>query len=293
MTVRYSNFQAIGTKWAFQVRDVIANDAWESLLQRIYLRIETFDKAYSRFRADSLVTIISQKAGTHKLPPDGHTMLKLYERLYRASGGKVTPLIGQTIADAGYDAEYSLDSKTVQRPPLWEDVLVYDEDSITVKQPVLLDFGAAGKGYLVDIVAELVEKAGIGNFTIDAGGDILHRSARHDELEVGMENPLDTSEAVGIVKISNQSLCASAGSKRSWGTFHHIIDPVELESPVDVIATWVLADDTMTADGLATALFFTSPSILHKQFSFSYALLTKNMSLGYSKDFPVTVFTAG
>jgi thiamine biosynthesis lipoprotein len=155
-----------------------------------------------------------------------------------------------------------------------------------------LDFGDAGFCYLVVNIGDVVEKAGVDSYTLNAGGDILHRSSSGEALVAGMENPLDTSEAIGTIHFSNQSLCASAGSKRAWGEYHHIIDPDELTSPTEVIATWVLADDTMTADGLATALFFTDPEQLRQHFSFSYAMLSKDMRLAHSTNFPLTVFTA-
>jgi thiamine biosynthesis lipoprotein len=290
MRTRQSTFQAIGTHWEIQVQDQISNEAWVELLRRIAERIEYFDMAYSRFRADSLVTKLSKTAGTYKLPADAYKMLQFYEGLYKATEGKVTPLIGQAVADAGYDANYSLQEKAMRQPPRWEEVLAYSEAEITLKQPALLDFGAAGKGYLVDIVSDLINDSGAKNYLINAGGDILHRS--NSELEVGLENPLNVAEAIGIVRLGNQSLCASAGSKRSWGSFHHIIDPDKLRSPQEIIATWVLADDTMTADGLATALFFTSPDDLMKQFKFSYAILNKDMSLTRAKDLPAIVFEA-
>ena len=40
-----------------------------------------------------------------------------------------------------------------------------------MKQAAMLDFGAAGKGYLVDIVGQVLENHGIKNYVIDAGGD--------------------------------------------------------------------------------------------------------------------------
>ena len=98
--------------------------------------------------------------------------------------------------------------------------------------------------------------------------------------------------AIGTVRLSNRSLCASAGNKRRWGDFHHIIDPTILRSPDRIVATWVLAADTMTADGLATALFFTSAESLQTRFKFSYALLDHTMNLYYAKDFPVNAFAA-
>lgn len=290
MTVRRTSFDAIGTKWSIEVRDEVADDVWEALLLRIYTRIHEFDRTYSRFRADSLVSEMALQAGEYDLPQDGYAMLSFYERLYVATAGKVTPLIGQAITDAGYDADYSLQPKELHAVPAWDDVLSYNEKSVTLKQPALLDFGAVGKGRLVDIIGGLLDAAGVKDFTIDASGDIMHRSS--ETRDVGLENPLNTSEAIGIVKLGNRSLCASAGSKRQWGEFTHIIDPQKLASPRQVLATWAIADDTMTADGLATALFFAGPVELERHFNFSWAILNNDMSLERASDFPAEVFTA-
>ncbi len=293
MAVRQLNFQAVGTHWNIQVCDRISDAKWAGVTQSVYQRIQSFDKAYSRFRPDSLVTHMSEGAGKHNLPPDGYRLLHFYEKLYEATNGKVTPLIGQTIADAGYDSSYSFETKSLHQPPSWETTLLYTKDSITLKKPALLDFGAAGKGYLVDIIGELLEHHELHTFTINAAGDMLHRSHQKTSLDVGLENPFDTSEAIGIAQLSNRSLCASAGSKRKWGNFNHIIDPDTLQSPQEIIATWVIADATMTADGLATALFFTDASQLMRYFSFSYAVLNKSMQLSHTKDFPVKLFQTG
>lgn len=291
MTVRRTAFDAIGTKWVIEVRDEVTDDAWQSLVVSIYSRIQEFDKKYSRFRADSLVSTMALNAGKHALPADGFRMLDCYEKLYRLTDGKITPLIGQAITDAGYDAEYSLRPKQLHSTPAWEEVISYDKQSITLSRPALLDFGAAGKGYLIDIVGELCIDARLANFTIDASGDIMHRSSHEEVMKVGLENPLDTSQAIGVVDLGNRSLCASAGTKRQWSTFTHIIDPQKLESPTDILATWAIADDTITADGLATALYFTSPRELQKEFDFSWAVLNNDMSLEYAKDFPAQIFT--
>jgi thiamine biosynthesis lipoprotein len=287
--LRRSNFEAIGTAGEIIIYDQVSDDAWVELIQKIYIRIQAFDKAYSRFRPDSLVTRMSHAAGQYELPQDAQKMFDFYYQLYLATEGKLTPLIGQTVSDAGYDATYSFQPKKMQPPPKWEDVVSYDRDSVTLTQPTLLDFGAAGKGYLIDLVGQLIHHAKVQTYTINAGGDILHHNSGAS-LEVGLENPVDTSEAIGIVQLGNQSLCASAGSKRKWSGFHHIIDPTALMSPTSILATWVIADEAIHADGLATALFFTKPFVLDEQFSFSYALLNHDMSFEHSKDFPVQLF---
>lgn len=291
-TATRHSFEAIGTRWDIQILQPIRQAQWTELRSQIMRRIESFDKTYSRFRQDSLVTAASKRAGRYELPPDGYSLLRFYEQLHKATKGKVTPLIGQTMADAGYDAQYSFKQKTLHPAPSWESVLSYDKQSFSVARPALLDFGAAGKGYLVDIIGSMMEAAGVLSYAINAGGDIRHRSTGNEALEIGLENPADTSEAIGVASLHNASLCASAGAKRQWGKFHHIIDPQQLQSPREVMACWVAAKDTMAADGLATALFFAPPSDLRKHFSFSYAILHNDMSLRSSRDFPAQFFAA-
>lgn len=286
MQTQRLSFKAIGTHWTIQAETDMSAADWLALDNQIHLRIDEFDRAYSRFRDDSLVAQMSQQSGTFPLPADGYELVSFYSKLNMLSNGQVTPLIGQVVSDAGYDAEYSLKPGKLYSPPDWDEVLSYDATSITLSRPALLDFGAAGKGYLVDIVADIVGVAGITTFFVNAGGDILYRTDSSARLNVGLENPQDHSEVVGTASIINQSICASSGSRRQWGEYHHIINPNTLESPVDIIATWTVADRAVVADGLATALYFVGAGELRRQFDFAWAVLRSDMSLEYSPDFP-------
>lgn len=284
-----SDFEAIGTVWhlAFEGPPGIDGDA---CIAAIRARIDEFDKAYSRFRADSLVTSMSKSPGTYELPADANPLMTIYSDLYRHTRGLFTPLIGQTLVDAGYDASYSLLPKTLQQPPTLESVMSYDSPYLTLFKPALLDFGAAGKGYLVDIVLELIRTAGASSALVDAGGDIAIYSADSAPVQIGLEDPNNTSQAIGIASISNASICGSAGNRRAWDRFHHIIDPVTLSSPQDVLATWVVARTTLLADALATCLYFVDPALLQAHYTFEYAILRPDYSLERSPDFPAEFF---
>ncbi|WP_047464123.1 FAD:protein FMN transferase [Rhizobium rhizogenes] len=59
----------------------------------------------------------------------------------------------------------------------------------------------------------------------------------------------------------------------------------------DVIATWAIANDAMTADGLATALFFTAPDQLTKVFPFSFARMFADGGAESSSNFDGEFFT--
>ena len=293
-------FEAIGTHWVIDITETLSLSQEQSVFALIKKRIDIFDKTYSRFRADSVVTQMSLEAGEYTLPEDARELLHVYRVMYDMTGGLVTPLIGQALVDAGYDAVYTLkQKKDLENPRTWEESIVYTYPTLLVKVPTLLDFGAAGKGYLVDLVGEVLDEQGITSYVIDAGGDMMHRSIQQDGdagiLQVGLEHPDDTTKAIGIVSLCNQSLCASAGNRRKWPgktrEFNHMINPHTLQSPQDILAIWVVADTTIIADGMATCLFFVAPEKLQREYTFEYLMLNADYTFRKSTNFPAEIFT--
>lgn len=283
-------FEAIGTHWKIDIAKELSSKEEALLLQKIKSRIDDFDKVYSRFREDSLVFEMSRKSGSFTLPPDADLLLSTYKKVYDVTFGSVTPLIGQVLIDAGYDHKYSLSPKILKKSEKWENVLEWKNPVLILKKPEMLDFGAGGKGYLVDIIGELLESEEIFNYCVDAGGDIRHRN-KEDSLRVGLEDPKDKESVVGTIEIKNQSLCGSAGNRRRWANFHHVIDPEKLESPEHIVAVWTLADTTLLADILTTAVYFISPEILRNHFDFEYLILKSNGEWVKSSGFNAELFT--
>ena len=101
-------FEAIGTQWQIDFDLTLSEVRSAQLLAKIKDRIEVFDKNYSRFRSDSIVTKMSQKAGQYSLPDDAEPLFSLYKKLYDSTNGLFTPLIGQLLVESGYDEKYSL-----------------------------------------------------------------------------------------------------------------------------------------------------------------------------------------
>jgi thiamine biosynthesis lipoprotein len=285
-------FEALGTHWQIDIGNLPDGTDVSSLSRMVYGRIEAFDQAYSRFRADSIVSSMAQRKGDYRLPDDARPMMTLYRELYELTGGAVTPLVGQLLADAGYDAEYTLRPGTLRKVPSWDDAISYDYPVLTVKRPVLLDFGACGKGYAVDFVASLLAAEGCQRVCVDAGGDMVWRPVPGGAaLRVGLEDPDDSGKVIGVAELADGALCGSAGNRRAWDRFHHVMDPRTLDSPRHIRALWVTSDSALLADGLATALFFVSPQRLRKRYTFEYAALYADDRLEHSPGFPGTFFT--
>ncbi|SMQ62944.1 FAD:protein FMN transferase [Agreia sp. VKM Ac-1783] len=258
-------FTGIGTTWQIDTGDELP----EVVTARVRGRVEEFDRAYSRFRSDSLVASLAAEPGSVDFPPDAVDLFDLYDKLDEISGGAVTPLVGRSLEHLGYDSQYSLTAGQGRIvPSRWTEAVSRSGSRITTTSPTVIDVGAAGKGYLVDLVAEVLVEAGITEFVIDASGDLLTSG---EPLRVGLEHPFDPSKAIGVVTIENESLCASGSNRRVWGSgLHHILDGRTGAPTSDIIATWAIAANGLLADGLATALFFVQPERLAEHFEFDW-----------------------
>ena len=204
---------------------------------------------------------IAREPGRHRLPADAGPLLELYRELYEATAAGSPP---------SSDAPSSRSATT---PPTGCTPAAIRERRSALGRRHRLGrrvprhrrarccstSGAAGKGYLVDLVS-------------DAADRVRHPDARRRRerrparprgvpLRVALEHPLDPTKAIGVVELA----AATEPSARAP------IEPARVgrrSAPRDrrgrracrprgVIATWAIAPRrARTADGLATALFF-------------------------------------
>lgn len=244
-------FDAIGTRWRIDTATELPDEA-RAAADRV---IEAFDSAWSRFRADSLVSLLARGGGPVPVPPDAAAMLDAFEELSLATSGAVNPLVGASLERLGYDASYSLrPGEPLAAPTNWPTRVRWRDQRLALDEPAMIDVGALGKGRLVDVVARTLEPWTDGRAVIDASGDLLVTGVRQ---RIGLEHPFDAKRAIGVWEVTDAALCASAANRRAWGDgLHHVLD-ARTGVPVRVVAaTWVVADTGMRADALATALFF-------------------------------------
>lgn len=274
-------FEAIGTHWSIETAKALS----QAETHRIHKIIDNFSGAYSRFRTDSLVSRARSEApGSFTFPASIVTLHDTYVRLERATKGAVNPLVGGTLEQLGYDATYSLRlaTSTAIKPPSLAKTIERSGTVLTYNQPVMLDVGAIGKGYLVDQVAAYLAKQHK-HYVVDAGGDLAVATTK--PYVIGLECPQDLDKVIGTVSLQHGSICGSAPNRRKWGEkLHHIIDArTGKPAESDIVATWAIADTTMLADALATALFFTPANVLQQQFGdFSYIIMRANSLLEHN-----------
>ncbi|OZG62844.1 thiamine biosynthesis protein ApbE [Bifidobacterium lemurum] len=230
-----------------------------------------YERLLSRFRPDSLVAAMrgAEHGGTFDFPEWAVPLFDLYDRLADATDGAIDPCVGEDLTRLGYGA----DLRFVMEPdaaghlgslrgrPTWRGDVERHGATLVTKRPVSLDFGACGKGYLVDLIAALIgESAAIddphGALLIDAGGDLLVRSPE-EPVTIALEDPWDSDNAVGVAAMSGGAFCASAPSRRQWGQaaghrLHHLINAIDGRPADDVAAAWVAVAAGLSAEPTAT-----------------------------------------
>ena len=130
---------------------------------------------------------------------------------------------------------------------------------------IMLDCSAIAKGYACDVVASFLRKAGIENFMVEIGGEIVTRGVNAQRLpwKIGVTKPIDDTlstnqELQTILNVTNKAM-ATSGNYRNFyykdgKKYAHTIDP-KTGRPVqhNILSATVLTDNCATADAYATA----------------------------------------
>lgn len=117
-----------------------------------------------------------------------------------------------------------------------------------------LDPSGIVKGWAIRNVAEIVRRADVSDFFIEAGGDIQSsgRNASGRDWSVGIRNPFHTNEIVKVVYPRGHGVATSGTYARG----QHIYNPRALHDPIsDIVSLTVIGSDVLEADRFATAAF--------------------------------------
>jgi len=119
----------------------------------------------------------------------------------------------------------------------------------------LLEVDPSGlvKGWSVDRGGELLEARGIGNYSINAGGDIRTRGAALPDAawRTGIQDPEREDRIVAVVEAGDIALATSGAYLRG----DHVVDPRTGRAPVGLLSVTIAGAELATADAYATAAF--------------------------------------
>jgi thiamine biosynthesis lipoprotein len=117
-----------------------------------------------------------------------------------------------------------------------------------------LDPSGIVKGWAIRNAAEIVRRANVSDFFIEAGGDIQSsgRNVSGQDWSVGIRNPFQADEIVKVVYPRGHGVATSGTYARG----QHIYNPRAPHDPIsDIVSLTVIGPDVLEADRFATAAF--------------------------------------
>jgi thiamine biosynthesis lipoprotein len=120
------------------------------------------------------------------------------------------------------------------------------------------------KGFIVDVMAEILAGAGLRDFLVNAGGDIRSSGAREDgePWRVGVQDPAKQGDFPDIISMGHGAV-ATSGSYEIYfdreRVHHHLVSAEDGASPNTSQSVSVVAPTTLAADAMATSIFVMDP----------------------------------
>lgn len=142
------------------------------------------------------------------------------------------------------------------------------EDNHIVKTDsrLQIDLNSVAKGYVVDLIAEWLDRQGAENYIVEVGGEICAKgvNAKGIAWRVGVDTPFDNNNSPGahqqkVVQISGLALATSGNYRRFYYNdagerISHTLNPQTGRSQTtSLLSATVIAPRCAVADALATA----------------------------------------
>ena len=257
---------------------LFALDEAEAVFKRVHMLMSRFDEDSDIYR------INNASPGEKPVKVDAETfaLIKIAIEYCAQSGGAFDIGIGAASDLWGFGSSNDDAPDYIKQPPD-EDLLaeavaaggykkiILDENEYTVDTPagLIIDLGGIAKGYATQSVADALKELGIDSAVINAGGNVYvlgekpeYASSDSAKLwKVGIRHPRPErdDELLAVVSLTDKSIVTSGDYERYFeyeGTrYHHILDPSTGNPAGESISATVIADDSVLADYLSTALF--------------------------------------
>ena len=235
--------------------------------------LEEFERKYSRFLPDSMISAINRAAGREGVAIDAELegIFSLCDWYHWVTAGVFDPTALPLRRLWDYKAANPVvpsDGQIAQALSLvgWRRV---ERASGSVRLPLAgmaIDIGGIGKEYAVDRVAAMAADMGIRDVLVDFGRDIrvLGQPPEGGPWRIGLEHPLLTDKCWGGVALRDMAVATSGDYRRLFvrdgKRYGHIIDP-RTGRPADngCRSVSVVAPTCTEAGILATAAFVLGP----------------------------------
>ena len=149
----------------------------------------------------------------------------------------------------------------------YEAVTIDASKEVTIDRPdMVLDLGAVGKGFALDIAEQILKEDSVSGGTISVGGSVLVYGAKQDDsaFRVGIRNPQgDAEDMIGYLEFASDSnTCVSTSGdyekyiEKDGARYHHILDrKTGYPAESGLSSVTVVCQNGLYSDALSTACY--------------------------------------
>ena len=265
----------MGTTYEVQVAGVEMSDEEIDALSRLVdEELVAVNAAMSTYIPESEISRFNRSREIGRPFPISERFAEVMARaveIYEATEGAFDPTLGPLIDLWGFGAGSTGDGTPTEEEiqellvRMGLDRFELSPAGITKNQPELeINLSAIAKGYAVDRVHRLLEQEGFEHLYVEIGGELRCSGLNGAGVSwrIGIQMPERDASAsfVRVVRLENRSLATSGDYRNFMGESdqhrHHILDPrTGWPAGHTLASVSVLAEDCMTADAVATALY--------------------------------------
>ena len=274
------HFRAMGTDCQAMV--IAPGGAATTLVELARDRVELLEQCWSRFRPDSELNRLNDRAGQGPVRVS-EDLMRLVQQMHQAwelTDGLFDPTVLAAMKAHGYDADFAtvsarpadaLASVIASSTPGMSAVAIdVDHATVTLPQGIGLDPGAIGKGLAADLIIDEIIDAGATGALVNLGGDVA--IGGHDvstwaiAVQDERKSPTDEDRVLTVLHFDADATrlgtATSTTLKRRWaqGRRHHVIDPrTGTMSTSPLVQVTVVGSAAWQAEVLATAALLLDP----------------------------------
>lgn len=235
----------------------------DKVANQVRTLLKTLEARYSRYRVDSIVSIINQRAGSGvftELDPETQALFDLAGRLWDASEGLFDITSGPLRQAWDFRADGSADPTQIESALSlvgWEHIEWRESGLRLPTRGMEIDLGGLAKEYAADGAISLMRNLKVTSALIELAGDVATIGDDDDATpwRVGIQDP-EGSGSLCTVQLSNAAIATSGNYARvidyQRRRYCHLLNPKTgwpVEGPSSVS---VLDSHCLTAGAAAT-----------------------------------------
>ncbi len=267
--------QTMGTTYSIRITGKVKKDRLKELTRRIDAELADINKQMSTWDAESEISRFNHSRSVEPISVSSDFAAVVGRALgfSERTGGAFDPTLQPLLNLWGFGSEGTEsgvpsdeDIAEAKAKTGWHKISVDSPTTLRKSEPeVSLALGAIAKGYGVDALGRILVDAGLENWFVEIGGEVITQGINPDHVpwKIGIQYPSPdpaNDRLQGILHMTSGAV-ATSGNYRNYISvdgviYSHILDPRSGRAALSNTASVsVYAANCTDADAMATALF--------------------------------------